>query len=97
LVAIFYQTDALVIYSDAQSGLFAIYSFLYFKKPVFLKKGSRLDHFFKDLNIKIFYLEDFNNDLFEDKLLQSNKTIVKTLLNSNESILNWNRFFHYLS
>jgi hypothetical protein len=94
LVELFYQSDALVMYSNEQSGLFAIYAFLYFGKPVFLKKEGRLDVYFRELGVHCFYLEEFNDDFnVEVKVLESNKQIILDLLNSEASFGSWSQFF----
>ena len=95
LVDKFYQTDALVMYADVQSGLYAIYAFLFLEKPVFLKKCSRLDLFFRELNIKCYYLENLSNDFVPDiNLLKKNREIILSLLNSRQSFLCWQTFFN---
>jgi hypothetical protein len=94
LVEIFLQNDAIVIYSDTQSGLFALYAFLYFQKPVFLKKNSLLDFYFKDLGLYYLYLEDLNSSFsFDQVKLKLNSDIIKDILNSDISFQKWNIFF----
>ena len=86
--------DAYVAYSDNQTGLFAIYTFLYLKKPIYLKRGSLVEKFMNDHEFNYFYLDE----ILEFKLIQQQKLIdnhykVKNFINSDESLNKWNDFF----
>lgn len=94
LLKLYSEIDAYIAYSETQTGLFAIYAFLYLMKPVYLKQGSLLEKFMTDHDFNYYCL----NEISENELIQTSKLInnhdkIKKLINSEESFKKWNDFF----
>lgn len=88
------KIDAYIAYSDTQTGLFAIYAFLYLMKPIYLKQGSLMEDFMINQGFNYFYLHQIkDNQLIQIEKLVDNHNKIKNLINSEESFIKWRNFF----